>query len=98
VEANRKLETVNREKYLIDTALNQIRLILGDVERKRGKPYFESDPVSKQVPGMLVHTFERFVQEMNSDVDQKKSRITEVGSVLSMNSKYYIGNYGKKMY
>ncbi|XP_056011358.1 coiled-coil domain-containing protein 158-like isoform X2 [Ostrea edulis] len=80
MDANRKLESVNREKYLIDTALNQIRLILGDVERKRGKPYFESDPVSKQVPGMLVHTFERFVQEMNSDFDQKKSRITELES------------------
>lgn len=77
-EANRRLESTNREKYLIDTALNQIRLLLVDVERKRGKPYFESDPVSKQVPGMLVHTFERFVQEMNSDSDQKKSRISEV--------------------
>ena len=77
-EANRRLESTNREKYLIDTALNQIRLLLVDVERKRGKPYFESDPVSKQVPGMLVHTFERFVQEMNSDLDQKKSRVTEV--------------------
>eukprot|EP00105_Crassostrea_gigas_P045028 XP_019929176.1 PREDICTED: coiled-coil domain-containing protein 158-like [Crassostrea gigas] len=77
-EANRRLESTNREKYLIDTALNQIRLLLVDVERKRGKPYFESDPVSKQVPGMLVHTFERFVQEMNSDSDQKKSRISEL--------------------
>ncbi|XP_022320777.2 uncharacterized protein LOC111122998 isoform X3 [Crassostrea virginica] len=77
-EANRRLESTNREKYLIDTALNQIRLLLVDVERKRGKPYFESDPVSKQVPGMLVHTFERFVQEMNSDLDQKKSRVTEL--------------------
>lgn len=77
-EANRRLESTNRDKYLIDTALNQIRLLLVDVERKRGKPYFESDPVSKQVPGMLVHTFERFVQEMNSDNDQKKSRISEV--------------------
>ncbi|XP_062580525.1 uncharacterized protein LOC134242455, partial [Saccostrea cucullata] len=77
VEANRKLESTSREKYLIDTALNQIRLILVDVERRRGKPYFESDPVTKQVPGMLVHTLERFVQEMNSELDQKKSRITE---------------------
>ncbi|XP_061189078.1 coiled-coil domain-containing protein 158-like isoform X2 [Saccostrea echinata] len=78
MEANRKLESTSREKYLIDTALNQIRLILVDVERRRGKPYFESDPVTKQVPGMLVHTLERFVQEMNSELDLKKSRITEL--------------------
>ena len=58
--------------------MNQIRILLGDVERKRGRNYFESDPVSKQVPGMVVHTLERCLQEMGTELEEKKQRLDEV--------------------
>lgn len=78
LESTRKSEDNSREKYLSETAINQIRLLLSDVERKRGRNYFDSDPVSKQVPGMLVHTLERCLQEMGGDLESKKQKVQEV--------------------
>lgn len=78
VEAGRKAESSNQDNYMSETALNQIRIILTDAERKRGRSYFDSDPATKQGPGMLVHTLERCISELSSDLDQKASQIKEV--------------------
>ncbi|KAK3100547.1 hypothetical protein FSP39_021619 [Pinctada imbricata] len=84
-DANRKGESSSREKYLSDTTLNQVRAVLTDVEKKRGRPFFDSDPVDRQVPGMLVHTLERCVQEFTTDNNQKKCKIEELeGEIKSL--------------
>ncbi|XP_052078618.1 coiled-coil domain-containing protein 158-like isoform X4 [Mytilus californianus] len=80
LDTNRKNEDNSRDKYLSETAINQIRILLGDVERKRGRNYFDSDPVSKQVPGMLVHTLERCLQELTSEAEDRKQRVDDLES------------------
>ncbi|KAJ8297507.1 hypothetical protein KUTeg_024038 [Tegillarca granosa] len=82
VEASRKAESSNQDSYMSETALNQIRIILTDAERKRGRSYFDSDPATKQGPGMLVHTLERCISELSSDLDQKASQIKELESEI----------------
>ncbi|XP_021375786.1 coiled-coil domain-containing protein 158-like isoform X9 [Mizuhopecten yessoensis] len=77
-DAGRQMDDNTRDKYLSDTALNQTRQILVDAERKRGRPFFDSDPASKQAPGMLVHTLERCMQEMSADITQKSQKIHEL--------------------
>ncbi|XP_076071056.1 uncharacterized protein LOC143042560 [Mytilus galloprovincialis] len=80
LDTNRKNEDNSRDKYLSETAINQIRILLGDVERKRGRNYFDSDPVSKQVPGMLVHTLERCLQELTSEAEDRKQKVDDLES------------------
>ncbi|XP_069129100.1 coiled-coil domain-containing protein 158-like isoform X3 [Argopecten irradians] len=76
--AGRQMDDNTRDKYLLDTSVNQIRQILVDAERKRGRPFFDADPVTKQAPGMLVHTLERCLQEMSADITQKSQKIHEL--------------------
>ncbi|XP_033742332.1 coiled-coil domain-containing protein 158-like isoform X1 [Pecten maximus] len=76
-DAGRQMDDNTRDKYLLDTSVNQIRQILVDAERKRGRPFFDSDPVTKQAPGMLVHTLERCLQEMSADITQKSQKMHE---------------------
>ncbi|CAG2203630.1 unnamed protein product [Mytilus edulis] len=80
LDTNRKNEDNSRDKYLSETAINQIRILLGDVERKRGRNYFDADPVSKQVPGMLVHTLERCLQELTSEAEDRKQKVDDLES------------------
>lgn len=77
-ETTKKADGYSRENFVSETTLNQVRLILVDAERRRGKPYFESDPASSQSPSMLVHTLERCIQEMLKDLEIKKAKVEEV--------------------
>ena len=81
-EASRKSEGISRENFISETTISQIRHILIDAERRRGKPYFETDPASTQNPSMLVHTLERCMQEMIKDVEIRKSKVEEVLTLL----------------
>lgn len=82
-EASRKADGFSRENFLSETTLNQVRVILVEAERRRGKAYFESDPASQQSPAMLVHTLERCIQEMNKDTELNRSRVIELEKELS---------------
>lgn len=85
VEASRKSEGISRENFISETTIGQIRLILVDAERRRGKPYFETDPASGQNPSMLVHTLERCIQELIKDIEIRKSKIEEVWIKWNLN-------------
>ncbi|XP_045203592.2 trichohyalin-like isoform X4 [Mercenaria mercenaria] len=82
-ETSKKADGISRENFVSETTLNQVRIILVDAERRRGKPYFESDPASSQSPSMLVHTLERCIQELLKDIEIKKCKLNELEREVS---------------
>lgn len=62
----------------MDSALSQIRLLLSDRERRQGKPYFESEPISRQSPSALINTLEKCLQDFDKEIDMKKTEIDTV--------------------
>lgn len=89
-ETTKKAENHSREKFVSETTLSQVRLILVDAERRRGRAYFETDPASAQAPSMLVHTLEQCVQEMIKDVEVKTARINEVPATCLLSLSDYL--------
>ncbi|KAL5012853.1 hypothetical protein ScPMuIL_011404 [Solemya velum] len=82
LEAKRKMESYHHDNYITETALNQIRLVMSEMERKRGRSFFESDPVGKQGPAMLVHTVERCLQEINKELEEKTEKLQQLESEI----------------
>ncbi|XP_064609168.1 coiled-coil domain-containing protein 158-like [Liolophura sinensis] len=77
-EGNKKVAELHHHGYLTDSALSQIRLLLSDAERKRGKPYCEPEPISRQNPTALVHTLEKCLQDFDKEIDLKKFNIDKL--------------------
>ena len=75
---NEKLDSLQREQCLVNSAVSQLRTTLSEREQQRGRPFYESEPVSKQNISMLVHTVERCLQELQAEVLLKSSRCNEV--------------------
>ncbi|KAL4230969.1 hypothetical protein ACF0H5_011342 [Mactra antiquata] len=82
-DVSKKADGYSRENFISETTLNQVRVILVDAERRRGKPYFESDPAGQQSPSMLVHTLERCIQELLKDLEIKKCKVDELEREMS---------------
>ena len=76
---SRKLESHSQGNRLQDTALSSMRNLLAERERKRGKPFFDSDPVEGQTAAMLVHSLERCLQDVEHDLNLRTYRVNEVG-------------------
>ncbi|WAQ99718.1 CD158-like protein [Mya arenaria] len=77
-QQEQKADAHSRENFVSETTLSQVRMILVDAERRRGRAYFESDPASQQAPAMLVHTLERCIQEMLKDLEIRKAKNEEL--------------------
>ncbi|XP_052796141.1 coiled-coil domain-containing protein 158-like isoform X1 [Mya arenaria] len=77
-DTSKKADAHSRENFVSETTLSQVRMILVDAERRRGRAYFESDPASQQAPAMLVHTLERCIQEMLKDLEIRKAKNEEL--------------------
>ena len=78
LELNGKLESMQKEHYIYDNALTQLRAAMGERERRRGRPYFDNNAASSQTPTMLVHAAERALQEADADAECHKDRIKQV--------------------
>ena len=81
MELNSKLETMQKEHYIYDNALSQLRAVLGERERRRGRPYFDTDSAASQTATMLAHAAERALQEADSDSELQKDKIRQVRQV-----------------
>ncbi|XP_071088207.1 coiled-coil domain-containing protein 158-like isoform X2 [Haliotis cracherodii] len=77
-DAKKKLEAVTHTSNIADTAITQIQTLLAEREKSRGKPFFESNFVSSQGPAMLIHTLERCLQDLDTELDTKRSKVIEL--------------------
>ncbi|XP_048240681.1 coiled-coil domain-containing protein 158-like isoform X2 [Haliotis rufescens] len=77
-DAKKKLEAVTHTSNIADTAITQIQTLLAEREKCRGKPFFESNFVSSQGPAMLIHTLERCLQDLDTELDTKRSKVIEL--------------------
>ncbi len=75
---NAKTETLQRDQYVNDTLMAQIRSLILDREHKRGRPFYDSEPVTRQNVTMLAHSLERCIQELESDADKNHHKVNEV--------------------
>lgn len=62
--------------------MSQIRNIIIEREKRRGKPYFEAEPAASQSTAMLAHTFETCLQELDHVISVKDCRVLEVSGSL----------------
>ena len=84
LEMNEKMEALQREQRLVESALNQVRGQILDQERKRGRPYYEGTPIIQQDSSALVRSIEKCIQELDIDVQVKADRIKEVNIFYSI--------------
>ncbi|XP_046576273.1 LOW QUALITY PROTEIN: coiled-coil domain-containing protein 158-like [Haliotis rubra] len=77
-DANKKLEAISHTSHIANTTITQIQTLLAEREKCRGKPFFESNFVSSQGPAMLIHTLERCLQELDTELDAKRKKVNEV--------------------
>ncbi|XP_067664137.1 coiled-coil domain-containing protein 158-like [Haliotis asinina] len=77
-DANKKLEAISHTSHIANTAITQIQTLLAEREKCRGKPFFESNFVSSQGPAMLIHTLERCLQELDTELDAKRKKVNEL--------------------
>ena len=81
---NDKLEHFQKDKYIIDTAVSQIRDVLHERENKRGRVFYENEPISKQSITMLVHSIERAFHDVDFDVNHRQDKIDQVYNYLAI--------------
>lgn len=82
METNKKTESVQHSNFVYETALKHIRTVLSDIEKKRERSYFESEPILNQSPAMVAHTLERCIQDLDRELNMKKSKLQEVESTV----------------
>ena len=75
-----KLEGLKNDQLVSDTTFSQIRSSLASIEKRRGRAFFESDPVAGQSVTLLVHTLERCLQEYEADIDRKSYKMKQVNN------------------
>lgn len=75
---NAKMESLQKDKFIIDTSVAQIRDILVDRETKRGRVFYENEPVARQSITMLTHSIERALQDVDHDCNQRQDKIDQV--------------------
>lgn len=73
---------LQREQSVTSAAIGQLHATLAQRETKRGAPYYDSEPVSKQTVAMLVHTVERCLQELEAELMMKTAKCQEVSLLL----------------
>ena len=49
-----------------------------DQERKRGRAFFEMEPVARQNPTMMVRTIDRCIHELDSELDLKHDKVKQL--------------------
>ena len=79
LDLTRKHDTVQRDHYVVDMSLNQLRSVISEQERRRGRPYYEGEPLQNQNITLLVRAIEKCVQELDTELQLKTARITQVG-------------------
>ena len=75
---NDKLEGFQKDQYIIDTAVTQLRALVQEREMRRGRPFYDSEPIMKQSLTVLVHSVERCMQNMEFELSQRQDRIDQV--------------------
>jgi len=62
----------------MDMSLNQLRSVLTEQEQRRGRAFYEGEPISSQNATMLVRVVEKCIQEMATELDLKNTTIMQV--------------------
>ena len=62
----------------MEITLSEMKIILCDAEKKHGKAYFDSDPVSQQKCSVLPHALKRCFELLEADLGAKKTKISAV--------------------
>ena len=75
-----ELECLRKDKYIIDTSVGGIRDVLLEREARRGRVFYENEPVQRQSITMLVHSIERAFHDVDHDVSQRQDKIDQVCS------------------
>ena len=78
---NERLECFQKDQYIIDTAVTQLRALLQEREIRRGRPFYDSEPITKQSLTVLVHSAERCLQNMEYELNQRQDRLDQVSNL-----------------
>ena len=66
----------------METSFKQMKKLLGDVEKKRGRAFFDSEPIENQSSTMLVHTLERCLQDLEAEAELRQNKAKQVSLLL----------------
>lgn len=58
--------------------MDLLRSVLRTAERRRGRSYYDSEPIDRQSSAMLVHSLERCLEEQEIERESQLSKIDEV--------------------
>ena len=60
------------------TQVDLLRTVLRGAERRRGRSFYDSEPIDRQSSALLVHSLERCMDESEQERDSYTCRIEEV--------------------
>jgi hypothetical protein len=80
-----------QSNYVMETSVKQIKKLLEDVEKKRGRVFFESEPIENQSSTMLVHTVERCVQDLEAQAEMRQNKSKQVSGNIFVGIFFLVG-------
>ncbi|XP_064637292.1 coiled-coil domain-containing protein 158-like [Lineus longissimus] len=81
-DATANMTMQQQSNYVMETSIKQIKKLLGDVEKKRGRVFFESEPIENQSSTMLVHTVERCLEDLEAHAEMRQNKVTQLQTEL----------------
>ena len=78
---NDELDAARKDRVIIDAAVRQVRELLLAREARRGRCFYDSEPVARQSITTLARTLERAFLEADDDVSQQMERADKVTSL-----------------
>ena len=78
LELTRKLESGQKSQYSNETVLSQLRKMVADRERRRGKSFSDTDSFTSQNASMLLHHIERYNSEVETENEENSLRLRQV--------------------
>ena len=78
LDMNDKLELTQKDSYMNDGIVSQLRGLLRNQEVIRGKSYYDTEPINTQTTSMLMHTLERCFNELHAEILTAKERAAQV--------------------
>ncbi|CAH1777220.1 unnamed protein product, partial [Owenia fusiformis] len=78
LDMNTRMDVTQKEHYKLETMFDQIRTFLRSIESKRGRPYFENEPIDGQGSSMVLHILERCIHEFEGDLDTNRAKINQM--------------------
>ena len=78
LEMNERYETAQKGQYVVENVTSQLRKMVAERERRRGRPFSDTESVGTQSLASLLHHVERHNTEVETENEQSRLHLRQV--------------------